>query len=32
MDATVVLPPGWAGSVDPFGNLILVPEEGSVGR
>ncbi len=26
MDATTVLPPGWAGSVDPLGNLILVPE------
>ena len=26
MDATTVLPPGWDGVVDPFGNLLLEPE------
>ena len=26
MDATTVLPPGWGGVVDPFGNLLLEPE------
>ena len=26
MDSTTVLPPGWAGAVDPFGNLLLEPE------
>ncbi len=26
MDATTVLPPGWGGTVDPFGNLLLEPE------
>jgi len=26
MDATTVLPPGWGGAVDPFGNLLLEPE------
>ena len=26
MDTTTVAPPGWAGTVDPFGNLILEPE------
>ena len=25
MDATTVVAPGWEGSVDPFGNLILEP-------
>ena len=25
MDATTVLPPGWVGEVDPFGNLLLEP-------
>ena len=26
MDATTVVPPGWGGTVDPFGNLVLGPE------
>ena len=26
MDATTVVPPGWGGAVDPFGNLLLEPE------
>ena len=26
MDSTTVLPPGWGGAVDPFGNLLLEPE------
>ena len=26
MDTTTVLPPGWNGEVDPFGNLLLEPE------
>ena len=26
MDATTVLPPGWGGEVDPYGNLLLEPE------
>ena len=26
MDSTVVVPPDWAGMVDPFGNLVLEPE------
>jgi N-methylhydantoinase A len=26
MDATTVVPPGWGGSMDPFGNLLLEPE------
>ena len=26
MDATTVLPPGWGGAVDPYGNLLLEPE------
>ncbi|MEC7748926.1 MAG: hydantoinase/oxoprolinase family protein [Chloroflexota bacterium] len=26
MDSTTVLPPGWAGAVDPFGNLLLEPD------
>ena len=26
MDSTTVLPPGWAGAVDPFANLLLEPE------
>ena len=25
MDSTIVVPPGWGGAVDPFGNLLLVP-------
>ena len=25
LDTTVVVPPGWGGAVDPFGNLILEP-------
>ena len=25
LDSTIVVPPGWGGSVDAFGNLILVP-------
>ena len=25
MDSTVVVPPGWAGEVDPYGNLVLEP-------
>jgi N-methylhydantoinase A len=25
MDTTIVVPPGWAGSVDPWGNLLLEP-------
>ena len=26
MDSTTVVPPGWTGEVDPFGNLLLEPE------
>ena len=26
MDSTTVLPPGWGGAVDPFGNILLEPE------
>jgi len=26
MDATTVVPPGWGGAVDPFGNLLLEPK------
>ena len=26
MDTTTVVPPGWTGEVDPFGNLVLEPE------
>ena len=26
MDSTTVLPPGWGGVVDPYGNLLLEPE------
>jgi len=26
MDATTVVPPGWGGSMDPFGNLLFEPE------
>ena len=26
MDTTIVVPPGWAGRVDPLGNLVLEPE------
>ena len=26
MDTTTVVPPGWTGEVDPFGNLVLQPE------
>jgi len=26
MDSTTVLPPGWGGGVDTFGNLLLEPE------
>ena len=26
MDTTTVMPPGWTGEVDPFGNLVLEPE------
>ncbi len=26
MDSTTVVPPGWGGAVDPFGNLLLEPE------
>ena len=26
MDATTVVPPGWGGAIDPFGNLMLEPE------
>ena len=26
MDSTTVLPPGWGGAVEPFGNLLLEPE------
>ena len=25
MDRTSVVPPGWGGSVDPYGNLVLEP-------
>jgi N-methylhydantoinase A/oxoprolinase/acetone carboxylase beta subunit len=25
MDTTIVVPPGWGGTVDPFGNLVLEP-------
>ena len=25
MDSTIVVPPGWGGPVDPFGNLVLEP-------
>jgi N-methylhydantoinase A/oxoprolinase/acetone carboxylase beta subunit len=25
MDATIVVPPEWAGTVDPYGNLVLEP-------
>jgi N-methylhydantoinase A len=25
MDSTIVVPPGWGGTVDPFGNLVLEP-------
>jgi len=26
MDSTIVVPPGWGGAVDPYGNLVLEPE------
>jgi N-methylhydantoinase A len=26
LDSTIVVPPGWAGEVDPYGNLVLEPE------
>ena len=26
METTVVVPPGWYGAVDPYGNLLLEPE------
>ena len=26
LDTTIVVPPGWNGEVDPYGNLILEPE------
>ena len=25
LDTTIVVPPGWAGEVDPYGNLLLEP-------
>jgi N-methylhydantoinase A len=25
LDTTIVVPPGWGGSVDPYGNLVLEP-------
>ena len=27
LDTTIVVPPGWAGEVDPYGNLLLEPAE-----
>ena len=27
LDSTTVMPPGWSGHVDPWGNLILTPKE-----
>ena len=27
MDATIVVPPGWGGTVDSYGNLVLEPEK-----
>ncbi len=29
LDTTIVLPPGWNGAVDPYGNLLLEPAKGS---
>ena len=29
LDTTTVIPPGWGGTVDPYGNLLLQPESGS---
>ena len=26
LDTTIVVPPGWAGQVDPYGNLLLEPQ------
>lgn len=26
LDTTIVVPPGWGGAVDPYGNLVLEPE------
>ena len=26
LDSTIVVPPGWGGGVDPYGNLVLEPE------
>ena len=26
LDSTIVVPPGWTGEVDPYGNLVLEPE------
>ena len=26
LDTTIVVPPGWAGTVDQYGNLVLEPE------
>ena len=26
LDTTIVVPPGWAGEVDPYGNLLLEPQ------
>ena len=31
MDTTIVVPPGWAGTVDSLGNLVLEPEYRSKG-
>ena len=27
LDTTIVVPPGWDGEIDPYGNLLLQPEE-----
>ncbi|HEU0021661.1 MAG TPA: hydantoinase/oxoprolinase family protein [Dehalococcoidia bacterium] len=29
LDTTIVVPPGWGGAVDPYGNLVLEPERSS---
>ena len=32
MDSTTVIPPGWTAEVDGWGNLLVSPEQGGVGR
>ena len=26
LDTTIVVPPGWKGEIDPYGNLLLEPD------